>query len=132
MEGGLQVLVIEDHADTAESMAMHLRLAGHEVETAGDGLAGLVAARARWPDVVFLDIGLPGNLNGYQVAQCLRQQPGKPRVVIIAVTGYDRPAERKRSYESGIDFHFTKPADPSHLEAILQRLARLRPPQRTA
>jgi CheY-like chemotaxis protein len=126
MECGLQVLVIEDHADTAETMAMHLRLAGHEVETAADGPAGLAAAAARWPDVVFLDIGLPGNLNGYQVAQCLRQQPGRPRITIIAVTGYDRPAERKRSYESGIDFHFTKPADPAHLEGILERLARLR------
>jgi DNA-binding response OmpR family regulator len=125
IDKGLNVLVIEDHADTAASLATVLRLAGHQVATARDGASGMKAAQARWPDVVLLDLGLPGSLDGYDVAHWLRQQTGLHRAVIIAVTGYDQAAERKRSYETGIDFHFTKPADPSVLVDILERLQHL-------
>jgi len=128
MENGLNVLVIEDNADTADSVALALRLAGHVVRTASDGSTGLAAAGAHWPDVVLLDLGLPGYLTGYDVAHQFRQETGKRRPVIIAVTGHDQPDERKRSYETGIDYHFTQHADPAILAEILDRLQRLRAP----
>jgi CheY-like chemotaxis protein len=121
----MRVLLIEDNADTADSLATVLRLAGHEVAIARDGPAGLSSAQTQWPHVVLLDLGLPGSLDGYQVAAQLRQQRDKRRPVIIAVTGYNEPAQRKRSYETGIDYHFTKPADPALLTELLERVQQL-------
>jgi CheY-like chemotaxis protein len=126
MPDGLCILVIEDEADTADSIALALRLAGHQVRVARDGAAGLAAAVAEPPDVVLLDIGLPGKMDGYEVANRLRQESFPRRPVLIAVTGHDEEPERKRSYRTGIDFHFTKPADPVLLTDILRRLQQLR------
>src|SRR6516162_6114764 len=100
----LRVLVVEDHADTAASMAVLLRIRGHEVEVAPDGPSALRIAADRPPDVALLDIGLPG-LSGWHVARRLRERaPGKTPL-LIAVTGYGREADRRRSLEAGIHLH---------------------------
>jgi two-component system OmpR family response regulator len=115
---GLRVLVVEDHADTADSLALLLTLFGHEVRVARDGPTALEMARAFPPDVVLLDIGLPG-IDGWQVAERLRQQSGQKRPLLIAVTGYGQDADHRRSQEAGIDLHLLKPVDPDQLRRLL-------------
>jgi two-component system, OmpR family, response regulator len=117
---GLRVLVVEDYPDTATSTALLLKLFGHEVDVAGDGPTALRAAAAFPPDVVLLDIGLPG-MDGYEVARRLRGQPLARRPFFIAVSGYRQPADRRREVEAGIDMHLLKPVDPDHLRLLLQR-----------
>lgn len=104
------ILVIEDNRDTARSMAQLLRLNGYSVDLAFDGHAGMEAGNTHWPDIVLLDIGLPG-MNGYDVATALRALDRKPRPMIVAVTGYGTEEARRRSCESGIDYHLVKPVD---------------------
>jgi len=104
-------------------MAMVLALRGYVVQTADDGPSGLEVAQEFEPDVVLLDIGLPG-LDGYQVAAALRVQERKPRPTIIAITGYGTDMERKRSYQNGIDMHMVKPVDPFELCNTLEHLQR--------
>jgi CheY-like chemotaxis protein len=122
-QNGLRVLILEDSEDAAWSMALLLRLDGHEVRMASDGPAALEAARDDWPDVVFLDIGLP-NMDGWQVAQSIQsiaRRPNDKRPLLIAVTGYGREDDRRRSTEAGIDLHLVKPVEPEHLSSLLHR-----------
>jgi CheY-like chemotaxis protein len=120
----LRVLVVEDHVDSAVSLAMILRLLDYEVVIAADGPTALEKAHSQHPDVVLLDIGLPG-INGYEVAQRLQaQQAGNPPF-IIAVTGYGRTTDRQRAAEVGIDLFFIKPANVDALLAVLKRFQRL-------
>jgi signal transduction histidine kinase/ActR/RegA family two-component response regulator len=114
----LRVLVVEDVGDVADMLVMLLTLWGHEVRSVPDGHAALLAARTYHPDVVLLDIGLPG-MNGYDVARQLRQEANVGRPVIAAVTGYGGPEDRRRSREAGFDHHLIKPVVPAALEAIL-------------
>jgi signal transduction histidine kinase len=116
-----RVLVVDDNRDAADSLAMLLRLLGHEVGTAHDGMAALDAARAFVPEVVLLDIGLP-NMDGYEVARRLRQEPALSGALLVALTGYGQEQDRRRSLEAGFDIHLVKPVDPDELEAILARL----------
>ena len=115
----LQVLVVDDNIDAAESLATLLQLAGHHVRVVHDGLEVLEAALAMPPDVVLLDIGLPG-LNGHEVARRIRLEPRLRNATLVALTGYGREAERMRSDESGFDHHLTKPADFALLERIME------------
>lgn len=117
----MQILVVEDNPDAADSQALFLRLTGHTVDVAGDGPAALAAAEDHPPDAVLLDIGLP-KMDGWEVAQRLRKLPLPFRPTIIAVTGHGREVERKRSYDCGIDFHLTKPVDPHELQELLAHL----------
>jgi CheY-like chemotaxis protein/nitrogen-specific signal transduction histidine kinase len=110
-----RVLVIEDNMDTAESTRMLLSLAGHEVQTAYTGAAGLEAARKFHPQVILCDIGLPGGLNGYDVVRALRQDPTLATGYVIALTGYGRDEDLRQAQEAGFDLHFTKPVDYEHL-----------------
>jgi CheY-like chemotaxis protein len=119
----LRVLVVDDDADTAESMTLLLRIYGHAAEAVSNGPLALEKARAQPPDVVLLDIALPV-MDGYEVARRLRQQPGGKRPLLIAVTGYGREEDRRRSAEAGIDFHFVKPADIEQLEGVLRKFHR--------
>jgi DNA-binding response OmpR family regulator len=119
-EAPLRVLVVEDDEDTAASMALLLRLDGHEVRVAGEGGAALREAQDRPPDVVLLDIGLPG-LDGYEVAKRLRERAAGKQPLVIAVTGRDQDEARRRSAEAGIDLHLLKPADPDGLRQMLKR-----------
>src|SRR5262245_34026556 len=106
----VRVLVVEDNADTAESTALILDLHGYHFQLARDGPTALRIAQVDPPDVVLLDIGLPG-LNGYEVAQRVRAQPTTKRPFIIAVTGYGQEGDRRRCAEAGIDMHFLKPIE---------------------
>jgi two-component system CheB/CheR fusion protein len=111
----LRVLVVEDNADAADTLSLLLRLYGHKVEVARTGPTAMEMATACRPDVVLLDIGLPG-MDGFQVAQLLRQKPEFKDVVICAVTGYTpSDADRQRQKETGFDHHYVKPLDLSKL-----------------
>src|SRR5262245_14542340 len=116
----LRVLVVEDGADAARSLATLLRLFGHQVEVARDGTSALEAARARRPDVVLLDIGLPGP-DGWEVARRIRGWDAPTRPLPVAVTGYGSEADLRRSEEAGIDLHLTRPAEPDRLRRLLAR-----------
>jgi CheY-like chemotaxis protein len=122
---GLRVLVVEDEPDLAATTAVVLRMWGHEVRTAPDGPAALDAARAEPPNVVLLDLPLPGALDGYEVARQLRRQPTDRRPVIVVISGFDEPEDRLRSYECGIDRHLAKPVEPDELRSLLARLQAL-------
>ena len=112
-------LVIEDHEDAAESLALLLKLGGHEVEFALDAARGLEAARRFRPDVVLCDIGLPGAMDGYDVARALRADPELSSAFLIALTGYGQEEDRCRALEAGFDAHLTKPADLDALRRLL-------------
>jgi PAS domain S-box-containing protein len=113
----LRVLVVEDNADTAAVLAQLLRLVGHQVTIAHDGPGALAAAAAAPPDLVFLDIGVPG-MDGYAIAAQLRAT-GHTRAALVALTGYGRDDSLRRSREAGFDHHLVKPADLAQLERII-------------
>jgi two-component system CheB/CheR fusion protein len=112
-------LVIEDNADAAESMALLLELAGHQVAVAHDGGRGIEEARRFRPEIVLCDIGLPHGMDGYDVARALRADPDLSGVCLIALTGYGQDEDRRRSQEAGFDAHLTKPADLDVLRRLL-------------
>ncbi|HEX5759211.1 MAG TPA: MEDS domain-containing protein [Thermoanaerobaculia bacterium] len=113
-----RVLVVEDNADAAATLRDFLVLSGHEVALAHSGSAGVEAARQFHPEVVLCDLGLPG-MDGYAVAAALRRDPVTRGARLIAVTGYGRDEDRRRSKEAGFDLHLTKPVDPGHLARLL-------------
>jgi PAS domain S-box-containing protein len=115
---GLRVLVVDDNRDSAESIALLAEIWGHEVLTAHDGPSALETAAAHRPDVVLLDIGLPG-MDGYEVARRLREGRGEGEMVLIAMTGYGMEEDRRRSREAGFDHHLVKPVDPEALRSLL-------------
>jgi CheY-like chemotaxis protein len=119
------VLVVEDQPDIAQTWVWLLQGLGHEVETACDGPTALRAAEVRHPDVVLLDLGLPG-MSGYEVAAQLRQIKASPRPVLIAVTGFGEDAHRLRSYEVGVDLHLVKPVNTGELKTFLERFQTVR------
>ena len=113
------MLVVDDYADSAESMAALLQMDGHEVRTAHDGVTAIKMARQFKPGIVFLDIGLPG-IDGYEVARAFRADPALREVHLVALTGYAQPEDVARAREAGFDGHLAKP--PS-IEAIERALA---------
>ncbi|MGH9347451.1 MAG: ATP-binding protein [Vicinamibacterales bacterium] len=114
----LDVLLVEDNADTRELMRGLLESWGHHVTVAADGASGLATALDSRPDVALIDVGLPG-IDGYQVAQTLRASaPGKD-MLLVALTGYGRPEDRARAIQSGFDKHLVKPVQPDELRGIL-------------
>jgi CheY-like chemotaxis protein len=116
---GLRVLVVEDNHDTADSLREVLEMGGFAVQVASDGASGLVAARAQRPQIVLCDIGLPGAMDGYDVARTIRADPSLRAVRLIALTGYGEHEDRRRAEEAGFDAHVTKPADPQALLALV-------------
>jgi CheY-like chemotaxis protein/two-component sensor histidine kinase len=118
-----RLLVVDDNVDAAETIAKILRLSGYEAECVYDGPTALAAVETKRPDVVVLDIGLPG-MDGYEVARQLRARPAFRRVPLIAVTGYGQENDRARSMQAGFDEHFTKPVDPDALEQFIARVAK--------
>jgi signal transduction histidine kinase len=116
-EGARHVLVIEDNTDAREMLRIALELDGHRVETAADGVSGVETALRVTPDLVLVDIGLPG-LDGYAVAQRLRATLGD-RVTLVALTGYGQSEDRRRTAEAGFDAHLVKPVDPDVLTRAL-------------
>ena len=104
------MLVVDDNVDTATGLSRLLKLLGHDVQVAHDGKAAIEAARAHRPEIVLLDIGLPG-MDGYQVASKLREEECCKDAIIIAVSGYGQEEDRRRSQEAGFDHHLVKPVD---------------------
>jgi signal transduction histidine kinase/integral membrane sensor domain MASE1/CheY-like chemotaxis protein len=117
---GRRILIVDDNADSAESLALVLQMRGHDVRTAHDGPSGLEDARTRTPEVALLDIGLPG-MSGYDVAKAMRPA-GATRPLLIALTGYGQAEDRRRSEEAGFDMHLVKPVDLALLDRVLAGL----------
>ncbi|HKV13009.1 MAG TPA: PAS domain-containing protein [Thermoanaerobaculia bacterium] len=112
------ILLVEDNQDAAAALAELLGIWGHQVRVAYDGPAALEAAKASPPEMVLLDIGLPG-MDGYEVARLLRGLPGLARATIVALTGYGQESDRRRSELAGIDHHLVKPVDVEHLRRLV-------------
>ena len=118
---GLSLLVVDDNRDAAESLALILELSGHRVAVAYDGIEAIERACQLCPDAIFLDIGMPGK-NGYEVARELRARAELNNTHLIALTGWGAETDRARTHEAGFDAHFTKPAAPETVDALLAAL----------
>ena len=116
--GRRHVLIVDDNVDAAESITLMLRLNGHRVDVAHDGFAAVEIATRQRPDVILLDIGLPGR-DGYEVARLLRADEGLAQTKIVALTGYGQREDQRRARDAGMDLHLTKPVDPLMLERVL-------------
>jgi CheY-like chemotaxis protein/two-component sensor histidine kinase len=114
----LSVLLADDNRDAADVLAEVLALEGHVVHTAADGAQAVEMALRLQPDVLVLDIGMPG-LNGYEVAQQVRAQPWGRRPLLIAATGWGQEEDRKKAINAGFDLHLTKPFDPEKLSQLI-------------
>jgi CheY-like chemotaxis protein len=117
------ILIADDNRDLAWSLSVLLRLAGFEVEVVHDGYAALRSARARRPDVLLLDIGLPG-IDGFQVAEELRSEPELKHIFIIAISGYGPDMLQGRARRAGFDHHLVKPVDFKTILSLLPGLHR--------
>src|SRR4030095_14792844 len=118
-----RLLVVDDNMDSADMLVMLLQMFGHEAKAAYSGQTALEAAVVYQPDFVLLDIGLP-DMNGYEVARHLRQQPETKDVRLIAMTGYGQDSDRQRSQEAGCEHHLVKPVDPQKLQDLLATRAK--------
>jgi two-component system CheB/CheR fusion protein len=121
----LRVLVVDDCPDTVESMVRLLNMWGYDAVPAQDGLAVLRTAQSYRPDVILLDLGLPG-LDGYEVARRVRQDPALAGAGLICVTGYVGQSHRSKASEAGFDEFLAKPVDLSELRLLLDGRAKQR------
>jgi two-component system, sensor histidine kinase len=115
-----RIVVVEDNADVRELLRLKLRRLGHDVDAVADGPAGVTAIVDGKPDLALVDIGLPG-LDGYEVASQVRRMLGSD-VVLVAVSGFGQPEDKRKALEAGFDEHITKPADVTDIENLLARL----------
>ena len=115
----LRLLVVDDNVDAAQALSSLLRLGGHSVRVAADGSEALRSVVEFDPQVIFLDIGMPG-MSGDEVAQALRRMPIGERLVIAAVTGWGSSEDKARARDAGFDYHLTKPVDLDAIERILE------------
>jgi signal transduction histidine kinase len=122
----LRLLVVDDNKDAAIMLGMLLRLRGHEVRIAHNGATALEIATDFKPEVIFLDIGMPG-MDGYDVARNMRKRPGLENVFLVALTGWGQQSDRQRATEAGFDCHLTKPAESIAIEGILADFSRQTP-----
>jgi CheY-like chemotaxis protein len=116
-----RIIVADDDLDTVEAMALLLRAIGHQVDVATSGSAVLELAGRTRPDIIFLDIGMPG-MDGWELARRLREQLGTDAVRIVAVTGYGAKEDYLRSRKAGFDAHVQKPVDMALLHSILAQM----------
>ena len=116
--------MVDDNADAVASLAELLRLDGHEVREATDGCEALAQADRFGPEVVLLDLGLPG-LDGWAVATALRRRAGGDRALLVAISGYGQSADRARSLSAGIDLHLVKPVEPGRIRELVRHAAQL-------
>lgn len=117
----LQILVVDDDVDVAESVAAIVEVWGHRVTTIYDGFELLDSSLRLLPDVILLDLGLPG-MNGYQAAAIVRQERLLDRTRLVALTGWGSAAHKQASRDAGFDFHLTKPVSPDSLKEVLSRV----------
>ena len=113
-----RILVADDNKDAAESLAMLLEMAGHEVRVAHLGRAALSLAQVFRPDTALLDIGMP-DISGYEVARALRAEPWAANILLVALTGWGQESDRRRALEAGFDHHLIKPIDPDKLAGLI-------------
>jgi signal transduction histidine kinase/ActR/RegA family two-component response regulator len=118
---GRRLLVVDDNKDAADSLAMLLRLQNHEVRVAHDGMGALEAVKNYRPEIIFLDLGMPG-LDGYEVARRLRRMPELDQTILAALTGWGQQEDRRRTAEAGFDHHLVKPLEPKTLDRVLTDL----------
>jgi signal transduction histidine kinase len=116
-----RIVVVDDNKDSAISLAMLLKIMGHDIRTAHDGLEAVEAAKNFRPDVVLLDIGLP-KLNGYDACRTIRVQPWGKDIVLVALTGWGQEEDKRQSKEAGFNFHMVKPVNLADLENLLAGL----------
>jgi CheY-like chemotaxis protein len=116
---GSRILVVDDSVDSAETLGELLKIWGHEVHLAHDGPGAVAAARDYRPEVVLLDIGLPG-MDGFAVAKELRKE-GTAGRLLVALTGYGEQQDKDRAQKAGFDHHLVKPIDPDTLQKLLAR-----------
>jgi CheY-like chemotaxis protein len=124
---GKRVLVVDDNDDAALMLSMMLQRVGYATTTAHDGMEALAAARELAPQVVILDIGMPG-MSGYDVAQIIRREAQLKDTVLIALTGWGTHEDKRKAFEAGFDVHLTKPVDADDLQNVLASPLRARPP----
>ncbi|WP_068412438.1 response regulator [Planctomyces sp. SH-PL62] len=122
MATGLKVLIVDDNVDAANMFAMLIQFEGHDVRTAFNGTDAIESVRTFIPDAVFLDISLP-DINGYRVAEQLRQIPELGRSMLVAMTGFSNDGDLDRSRQAGFDHHVVKPADYEHVKQLLDQAA---------
>jgi CheY-like chemotaxis protein/two-component sensor histidine kinase len=115
----LRVMVVDDNSDAAQSLAMFLQAAGHDVLVESDPHRALERARVEVPEVCLLDIGLP-DMDGNELARRLRSSPQTSTALLIAITGYGQEFDRKKSLAAGFDHYLVKPADTTKLAALLE------------
>ena len=115
-----RIRVVDDNIDAAQSLAVLLTHMGHDVQVAHDGRAALEASRMNRPQIVLLDLGMPG-VDGYNVVERLRRENGFDSIPFIAVTGHDGPEARRRTQASGFDEHLVKPVSLDALRKLLER-----------
>jgi PAS domain S-box-containing protein len=113
-----RVLIVDDNDDVRASLDNVVRLLGCDIRTARDGLTALAEGESFRPDVVLMDLGMPG-LDGLETARRMRERPWGRHVLLVAITGWGRPSDRQRSQEAGFDHHMVKPVDPAALAALL-------------
>jgi CheY-like chemotaxis protein len=118
----MRILVVDDNRDAAQSLAMLLRLEGHDVRTVYDGPSALELASTFQPDIIFQDIGMPG-MSGYEVGWRLRQGFSKDQMMLVALTGYGTEEDRRRTALAGFDLHLVKPVEPETLQHLVRAFA---------
>ena len=116
----VRLIVVEDNPDAAESLAMLLRMLGHSVTVVHDGAAAIELAWVEVPDLMLIDIGLPG-MSGYEVASRIRQNADLKQVALVALTGYARDEDRQNAWAAGFHHHLVKPLDVATLQEIVTR-----------
>jgi CheY-like chemotaxis protein len=116
-----RILVVDDNKDSADSLALLLRFSGNDVQAAHDGLEALALAESFRPDVVLMDIGMP-NMNGYDAARRIREQPWGRKMVLIAQTGWGQGEDQRRAEEAGFNAHMVKPLE---LDSLMRMIAEL-------
>jgi CheY-like chemotaxis protein len=113
------VLIVEDNADVRDGLRMLLEAWGHRVEQAEDGERGLAVLQGSRPEVLLVDLGLPG-IDGHSIARAARSAPGGESLLLVAISGYAGPADFTRAKEAGFDAYLTKPVDADELSGILR------------
>ena len=113
-----KILVVDDNVDLTHSLKLLLEALGHEVYSAYEGRSALELARRILPEIIVLDIGLPG-MNGLEVARQLRAEFPQRQLLLIALTGYGRAQDCRRSRQAGFDYHLVKPLDLGHLQSLI-------------
>jgi CheY-like chemotaxis protein len=120
--GSLRVLVVDDYRDAADSLGCLLRLWGYHARVAYEGATALETALRERPDLILLDLAMPG-MDGLELARRLRAEPTLHGVVLVAITGLARPADRVKSEAAGIQYHLVKPVEPELLQRLLAKHA---------